>query len=69
MIEGPEWFILLAVVLLLFGGSQVPKLARNLGRAQAEFKRGLAQGRDDTPADGDAVGERDERLDRSSPPT
>ena len=44
MPSGWEWFIVLIVVLLLFGGSQVPKLARNLGKAQAELKTGLAEG-------------------------
>jgi sec-independent protein translocase protein TatA len=43
MPSGPEWFIVLAVVLLIFGGSQLPKLARNLGQAQKEFKHGLAE--------------------------
>ena len=32
MPAGPEWFIVLAVVLVIFGGSQLPKLARNLGQ-------------------------------------
>jgi sec-independent protein translocase protein TatA len=41
--SGPEWFIVLAVVLLIFGGSQLPKLARNLGQAQKEFKEGLSE--------------------------
>jgi sec-independent protein translocase protein TatA len=41
MPSGPEWFIVLAVVLVIFGGSQLPKLARNLGQAQKEFKHGL----------------------------
>ncbi len=31
-----EGIIILIVVLVLFGGSQVPKLARNLGRAEPE---------------------------------
>jgi sec-independent protein translocase protein TatA len=44
MPSGWEWFIVLIVVLLLFGGSQVPKLARNLGKAQQELKKGLAEG-------------------------
>lgn len=39
-----EWIIILVVVLLLFGGSQLPKLARNLGEAQREFKKGLSEG-------------------------
>jgi sec-independent protein translocase protein TatA len=40
---GPEWIIILAIVLLIFGGTQIPKLARNLGKAQKEFKDGLAE--------------------------
>jgi sec-independent protein translocase protein TatA len=36
--------IILLVVLLLFGGSQLPKLAKNIGKAQKEFKEGLADG-------------------------
>lgn len=32
------------VVLVLFGGSQIPKLARSLGQAQKEFKSGLKEG-------------------------
>jgi len=30
--------------LVLFGGAQLPKLAKNLGKAQKEFKDGLAEG-------------------------
>jgi sec-independent protein translocase protein TatA len=37
----PELIIVLVVVLLLFGGTQLPKLARSLGQAQKEFKRGV----------------------------
>ena len=38
---GPELIIILVVVLVLFGGSQLPKLARNVGKAQKEFKDGM----------------------------
>jgi sec-independent protein translocase protein TatA len=48
MPSGPEWIIVLVVVLVIFGGSQLPKLARNLGKAQKEFKDGLADGQADT---------------------
>ena len=47
MPSGSEWFIVLAVVLVIFGGSQLPKLAKNLGKAQKEFKDGLAEGQAD----------------------
>ena len=46
---GPELIIILVVVLVLFGGSQLPKLAKNLGKAQKEFKEGMAEA--DKPAD------------------
>lgn len=35
----PELLIILAVVLLIFGGAKLPKLARSLGEAQQEFKK------------------------------
>jgi len=43
---GPEWIVVLVVLLVLFGGSQLPKLARGLGSAQREFKKGLEEGDD-----------------------
>ena len=44
-----EWGlpIILLLVLVLFGGSQLPKLARGLGSAQREFKKGLEEGAED----------------------
>ena len=42
-IIGPDILILIAVIALLFGGTQIPKLARSLGSAQREFKHGLEQ--------------------------
>jgi len=44
MPQGPELIIILIVILLLFGGAKLPKLARSLGQAQNEFKRGLKEG-------------------------
>ncbi len=41
----PEIGLILVVVLVLFGGSQLPKLAKNLGKAQQEFKKGLDDGK------------------------
>lgn len=35
-----ELLIILVVILVLFGGAKLPKLARSLGQAQNEFKRG-----------------------------
>jgi len=36
----PELLIVLLIVLLVFGGSKLPQLARSLGQAQKEFKKG-----------------------------
>ena len=55
----PELIIVLVLVLVLFGGSQLPKLARNLGKAQSEFKSALEDGRKEV-ADDDSVPDRDE---------
>jgi sec-independent protein translocase protein TatA len=61
MPSGPEWFIVLAVVLVIFGGSQLPKLARNLGKAQKEFKDGLSESqKDDEASTADAATPRTE---------
>ncbi len=42
----PELLIILVVVLLLFGGSRLPKLARSLGEAQKELKNATSAGDD-----------------------
>ena len=45
---GPtELIIILVIVLLLFGGARLPKLARSLGQAQKEFKHGVEEGAKD----------------------
>ena len=46
-ILGWEILVPLALIAILFGGSKIPELARSLGRAQNEFKRGLADGNKD----------------------
>ena len=43
-LDPPEIVLILVVVLVLFGGAQLPKLAKNLGKAQKEFKDGLSEG-------------------------
>lgn len=49
---GPtELLIVLLVVLVLFGGAKLPKLARSMGQAQNEFKRGLSESTKDDPSD------------------
>ena len=36
-----ELLIIMLIVLVLFGGSRLPSLMRNLGRSANEFKRGM----------------------------
>jgi sec-independent protein translocase protein TatA len=51
---GPaELLIVLLIVLLLFGGAKLPKLARSIGEAKREFERGQ---RADEPPDGEHAG-------------
>jgi sec-independent protein translocase protein TatA len=40
--------IVLIVVILLFGGSKLPQLARGLGSAKSEFEKASREGKDDT---------------------
>jgi sec-independent protein translocase protein TatA len=43
-ILGPDLFVVIVVLaVLLFGGSAIPKLARNLGSAKNEFEKGLTK--------------------------
>jgi sec-independent protein translocase protein TatA len=42
---GPtELLVVLAIVLVLFGGKKLPDLARSLGRSLGEFKKGKDEG-------------------------
>jgi sec-independent protein translocase protein TatA len=43
-VGAPELIIILLIVLLIFGGAKLPKLARSMGQAQKEFKKGLSEG-------------------------
>jgi sec-independent protein translocase protein TatA len=53
-VGAPELILVFLVVLLLFGATQLPKLARSMGQASKEFRQGLAEGvQDDEDADGE----------------
>jgi len=46
----PEMMMILAVVLLIFGGRKLPELARSMGSSITAFKKGL---KDDPDATGE----------------
>lgn len=45
--------VLIAVIAVLFGTSQIPKLARNLGEAGKEFRKAQAEMEADRPSSSD----------------
>jgi len=48
-IVGWEFLLVIAVAALLFGSSQIPKLAKSMGQASKEFRKGLEEGAADDP--------------------
>lgn len=51
-----ELLIIAAILLLLFGASKLPKLARSLGSSAREFRKGVEEG---AKADSSEAGEED----------
>ena len=45
--------IVIALAVVLFGAKKIPELARSIGKAKGEFKKGLAEGEkeDEVPVD------------------
>ena len=50
---GSGGVMLVVLGLVLFGAKRLPEMARSLGRAQGEFRKGLREGQleDETPDD------------------
>jgi sec-independent protein translocase protein TatA len=48
---GPEWIVVGLIIILLFGAKKLPDLARSMGKASSEFKKGIKEGSsEDEPA-------------------
>lgn len=47
----PELIIILIILLVLFGGSQLPKLARSVGKSAKELRNGLDDAKKDLKGD------------------
>jgi sec-independent protein translocase protein TatA len=60
---GPEWIVVLVVLVLLFGAKKLPELARSVGKSTSEFKKGMSEGATeaDTAGTTDDVDERAQR--------
>ncbi len=50
----PELLIIMAILLLLFGGAKLPGLMRNLGRSVNEFKTGIKEAPADSAIEDDS---------------
>lgn len=59
MPQGPEWIVILVIVLLLFGGAKLPELARSLGQAKREFEKSAS-------ADGDTKKKTDKEVEKEA---
>lgn len=46
----PELIIILVILLLLFGGSKLPQLAKSIGSSVKELRKGVQDEVKDTPA-------------------
>ena len=64
MFSGPWQIVLLIVVIVLvFGSKKLPELARALGKAKGEFKKGTQEGEkllEDEETDGRKIAEKSE---------
>jgi sec-independent protein translocase protein TatA len=49
----PELIIILVILLLLFGATRLPKLARSLGQSAGELQKGFQSGINDQKKDDD----------------
>jgi sec-independent protein translocase protein TatA len=47
-----EIILIIVALLLLFGATRLPKLARSVGQAGKEFKEGLKEGYQEQPVEG-----------------
>ena len=52
--------------VLLFGGKKIPELARSLGKAKGEFKKGLAEGAKDSQQDDEVPAEEPKKIEKEA---
>lgn len=59
----PELLLVAGILILLFGAKKLPEMARSLGKAKGEFKKGLDEG------DAERAAKADAPTSDASPPT
>jgi sec-independent protein translocase protein TatA len=66
---GPELLVILLIVVVLFGANKLPKLARSIGEAEGEFKKGRQeiQGELDSMQEAASVDSQVDRLSENDP--
>jgi len=58
----PEVLLIVGVLILLFGAKKLPEMARSIGKAKGEFKKGLDDGEVESSEKSDAVKAEEARL-------
>jgi len=56
-----ELFLILLLVLLLFGAKNIPEIARNLGKSMGAFKKGIRDSEKDLIDDKELVDDKDNK--------
>lgn len=62
MIGSSELIIVVVVIVVLFGASAIPKFAKSLGQAKAEFEKGFKTSRDEASRSTDSSVKQTETL-------
>jgi sec-independent protein translocase protein TatA len=52
---GPEWILILLIILVLFGAKRLPELARGLGQSMNEFRKAKQEFEDEIHKSGEEL--------------
>lgn len=63
---GPEWIVILLIVVLLFGAKKLPELGGSVGKSIKEFKKGVQDGKA-PEAEAEAEAEEDAKAEQPAP--